>query len=96
VNTAVIITNPDLATIWRVILRNGNGTVHVKSPIPQDERPGHGPAYIVDLDALSADQLTRLVRYLASEYGINPNEVIASLDDQPPSIPATSARLVVE
>ncbi len=75
-------TSPRAAD-WRAVF--GGDSVPIKSPIPSMVQvPGEkGPelvmAYMLDINALTADQATRLVDHLSKRFNIPAAEVQASL-----------------
>jgi hypothetical protein len=76
----VTVTNPDRAADWQSIL--GRATVSVLSPLPsRGNLPGHPDAlfYMLDLDALTSEEIDRLTAFIAQRFHIADAEVAHDL-----------------
>ena len=79
--TAHINGDDERAVAWLRVF--DDTAVPLRSPIPHLARlPGRGEelVYLLDIEALTAEQRGRLVQYIAAKFGIPAEEVDAGLD----------------
>ncbi len=79
--TARIDSDNERAVAWQIVF--GGATVPLRSPIPHLARlPGRGEelVYLLDIEALTAEQRGRLVTHIANKFNIPAEEVDADLD----------------
>jgi len=80
--TARIDGDDERAAAWRAVF--GDDTIPLRSPVPHmASLPGRGEelVYLLDIEALTADQRGRLVQHIASRFNYPAEEVDATLDD---------------
>lgn len=80
--TARIDGDDERTAAWRAVF--GDDTIPLRSPIPHMANlPGRGEelVYLLDIEALTADQRGRLVQHIASRFDYPAEEVDATLDD---------------
>lgn len=79
--TAHINGDDERAAAWQIVF--DSAAVPLRSPIPHLARlPGRGEelVYLLDIEALTADQRGRLVTHIADKFNIPAEEVDADLD----------------